>query len=256
MEQLRERIHLSGFQLKMIAVITMLIDHTAASILEGYLYRTAVFSSSQELWTKWYNFYYFLREVGRMAFPIYCFLLVEGFQYTRNRWKYAGRLAVFAVLSELPFDTALFQSWMDLEHNNVFLTLLIALVVLMVFEKIEQAAKAGGFTAQRLGWMLLAIALMLSAEFVFHTDYGAVGVATVLFMYRLRQNRMLAFGAGVLILTLCGSTMEASAFLMLIPIYFYDGSRGRKINKYVFYAFYPVHLTILAIVSAFLGIGV
>ena len=85
---------------------------------------------------------------------------------------------------------------------------------------------------------------MAIADLVLHTDYGASGVAAIIVMYLLYQKRMLAFGVLVFVLTVLSSSIEIFALLMLIPLHFYNGTRGKQ-AKYVFYAFYPVHLLVL-----------
>ena len=246
---------LSGFTLKMIALITMLIDHTGASVVERLYTMTDTFAADM---SAGYHFYYLLRSIGRMAFPIYCFLLVEGFVYTRSRWKYAARLAVFALLSELPFDLALFGSWFDREHNNVFFTLLIGLLTLMAMEWAEEYF--GQEKENRLLMVLAQLAILtvmcLTAEFLLCTDYGMIGVMAIVILYRWRGQKELAFALAVLLLGVGSSPLEFWALLMLIPIHFYNGSRGRQLNKYLFYAFYPLHLTLLALICQALGLGV
>ena len=98
---------ISGYWLKMIAVITMLIDHSAATILERILVQMPSWAPvTVDNCEQWYRLDLLLRGIGRMAFPIYCFLLVEGFHYTHSRRKYAARMFVFALISEVPFDMA------------------------------------------------------------------------------------------------------------------------------------------------------
>ena len=104
----------SGSTLKLIAVITMIIDHTAAGVLGRYLFMSGIGSldiNNMAVIDQWmdqnaalYGAYNIMRMIGRIAFPIYCFLLVQGFEYTHNRLKYAARLLLFAAISELPFD--------------------------------------------------------------------------------------------------------------------------------------------------------
>ena len=101
---------LSGSSLKIIAILSMVIDHFAASILyNGILLPAAPISQGSPYWNL-YLVYRAMRTIGRIAFPIFCFLLVEGFFYTSNRKKYALRMLVFALLSEFPFDFALFNT--------------------------------------------------------------------------------------------------------------------------------------------------
>lgn len=90
---------IAGSALKIIALVTMLIDHIAATLLLE-LIRDGIGGKAL------IDVYWVMRSVGRMAFPIYCFLLVEGFKYTSDRTKYALRLVCFAAISEIPFDMA------------------------------------------------------------------------------------------------------------------------------------------------------
>ncbi|MBQ2453108.1 MAG: hypothetical protein II497_01520, partial [Lachnospiraceae bacterium] len=109
---------MTGTALKLIAVVSMLIDHTGDVLFPG------------QLW---------LRYIGRLAFPIYCFLIVEGFIHTRNVMKYMARLLVFGIVSEIPFDLAFFGEISYPGYQNVFWTLLLGLmsIYMMSLVKIE-----------------------------------------------------------------------------------------------------------------------
>ena len=125
-----EKKHLTGYHLKLIALITMLIDHIAVVVImrvyrasyriTGSMQLSEEFRDKVIVWVSEnqnlvYMVYDIMRNIGRMAFPIFCFLLVEGFVHTRSVAKYAGRLAVFALLSEVPFDFAIAGEWWTLE---------------------------------------------------------------------------------------------------------------------------------------------
>ena len=211
----------------MIAVITMLIDHTAASILERMLQIMPAWGPiTMANWDNWYRLDVILRGIGRMAFPIYCFLLVEGFIYTHSKAKYALRLFIFALISEIPFDMALFKSYWDMSHNNVFFTLWIGLLTI---------------------W---------ATDFVMvHMAYGMSGICAIYVLYMLRNQRQVGFATAVVLLGIMSGTLELLALLMLIPMHFYNGTRGKQ-HKYFFYAFYPVHLLFLAIICQLIGLGV
>lgn len=118
---------ISGSTLKLVAIGTMLIDHTAASVLERILYSGNNYSNTLNI------IYVIMREIGRLAFPIFCFLLVEGIVHTHNKWKYAMRLAAFALISEIPFDLAFYGKPFFFGNQNVFFTLLIGLFVMIGF---------------------------------------------------------------------------------------------------------------------------
>jgi hypothetical protein len=252
---------LSGFWLKMIAVITMLIDHSAASILERLLAQRPSWGPvTADNFLTWQHVYIACRIVGRMAFPIYCFLLVEGFHYTRSRGKYALRLFVFALLSELPFDLALQQSFFDMSYNNVFWTLLIGLLTIWgadtLVQKVQQSVQKE--SRQRFWIGAARIFALICGALVAQllaTDYGAGGVFAIYIMYLFYEQRMAGFATMVVALGLLSSTIEFAALLMLVPLHFYNGTRGRQM-KYFFYAFYPVHLLLLALLGYAMGLGI
>ena len=229
----------------------MLVDHCAYGLYHEYGLANGCLN---------WDFYMFLRGVGRMAFPIYCFLLVEGFFYTRDVKKYALRLLVLAIISEIPFDWALYGMVFNWRKANVVFTLLIGLILIWVLEESKKKGKLFGIektVPRKLVVLLFYVAGCVIAYFA-HTDYNMVGVATIVMMYCCRgedlKKRLLAFGAGVAILTLGCGTMEAWAFLMLIPVALYSGKRGSssKIIRYAFNYFYPFHLLIIGIVRAIL----
>lgn len=226
---------ISGCVLKVIAMVSMLIDHTAAVLIAPFQNLTPLYIA--------------MRVIGRLAFPIYCFLLVEGFYHTRNRKKYAGRLFLFALISEIPFDLAFNQKIWDFSYNNVFFTLLIGLLVIWGTD-----ASKDWVTEQKFGSAVtilrnvLTIVILCAGCFlaaILNTDYSAVGILVIFAIYTIKDNRLMGSGVAIGILGILAGFIEFVALLDLIPIYFYNGTRGKQI-KYFFYAFYPVHLLILA----------
>lgn len=133
---------LSGSTLKLIAIITMLIDHIGAAVIA----RLLIAGQGSEML---YKIYYAMRAVGRVAFPIFCFLLVEGFFYTGSRKKYALRLFGFALLSEIPFDLAFSGKILEFGYQNVFFTLLIGLLTIMLFDAVVKKQEWIRFCAVR-----------------------------------------------------------------------------------------------------------
>ena len=255
---------LSGCTLKMIAVFTMFIDHTAATILERMLVQMPAGGPvTQQNIAVWQGLYLLMRLIGRMAFPIYCFLLVEGFFHTANRAKYALRLFLFALISEVPFDMAFNQKFLDTSYNNVFITLLIGLLTIWTADYAICRYKTEGLTGrermktQNLRGICVAAVLLtggILAE-ILHTDYGAGGVAAIFVMYLFCNDRMRGFSIMVLVLGLLCGMLEWAAFLMLIPLRAYNGTRGQQV-KYFFYWFYPVHLLVLSLICMALGLGI
>lgn len=131
---------ISGSTVKIVAVLTMLIDHTAAVVLtrqifaSGYIEAIIGGQNSFQNWIAQNNSLYYantiMRSIGRLGFPIFCFLLVEGFQRSRDVRKYALRLGVFALISEIPFDLAITGKWWHLGYQNVYFTLFLGLLAL------------------------------------------------------------------------------------------------------------------------------
>ena len=230
--------------LKIIATVTMLLDHIGA-VLVYSLYRAARAAGDYQTVNAVVPVYQTLRIIGRIAFPIYCFLLVEGYHHTKNKKKYAYRLAIGMLLAEIPFDLAL-SGAMDWTSSSVMVTLLLGFLMMAGMDCMK-------------GWMkLLAILPFYGIAEALGTDYGGHGIL-IIAMLALTKDLpgeklwrtigfvvLLWFGARV---TFGGLTfpMELFGLLGLIPMFLYE---GRKVtwNKWIqlgFYLFYPVHLLVL-----------
>ncbi len=227
---------LSGNALKLIALVSMLIDHFCV------VFYTGSRLAGRELFSR--SVYWVFRSLGRPAFPIFCFLLAEGYRHTRDVKKYLLRLLCFAVLSELPFDIALYRSWFTLPHQNVGFTLLLGLLGILLWDRItEYDAKNSCFPRQMLG--LAAIGCMALAARYLHTDYGMWGVMTIAALHLFRESewqRDLFSGCALIL----ASPLEAFSFVDYFLFHLYNGKRGRQIG-YLFYVFYPAHLLLLAL---------
>lgn len=212
---------LDGTVLKLIACLSMFIDHLGAVCFSGMMG---------------------FRIIGRLAFPIYCFLLVEGAVHTRNMKKYILRMGIFALISEVPFDLAFYHRLVYMGHQNVFFTLGLGLLAIWFLEHpIEQLD-----IPDVLYKLLVIIAAGLIAEF-FNTDYGFTGIAVICIFYYLRGQPQLKYSIAAILLAAVGG-VEVYAVLALIPILLYNGQRGRqtKVMQYGFYIFYPTHLLLIA----------
>lgn len=225
---------LSGSTLKITAMLSMLTDHIACVFLEPVLTNTSLATDS-------YTMAYMIMRmvIGRLAFPIYCFLLVEGFQKTHSRKKYAFRLFLFSLFSELPFDLAFYGTPFEAEHCNVFVTLFLSFIMMCLMEEAKKHFKNLWLVMGT--YMAVFLAAAVSAELI-HCDYGAKGILAVALLYLFRQNK-----AGQLIAGCVAFLWETTAPLAFIPIAFYNGRRGLKL-KYVFYVFYPAHLLLLYLI--------
>ncbi len=259
----KEKRGISGSTLKLIAIITMLIDHAGAVILGRMLWQEGImevmYSTDPQAMMRWlmehgslYWIYWLMRMIGRVAFPIFIFLMVEGLSRTRNRWKYLGRMGLFAVLSEIPFNLALTGQLWSTQYQSVYFTLSIGLLAMIVCDALEERLRHHKKGLVRISyWPLLVVVVIAAAvlaEFL-RTDYGAIGIVCIMVIYITRKNRIVQTIAGAL-----SFIWEVTAPLAFIPVWFYNGKRGLKL-KYLFYIFYPAHLLILYLISYFMGLG-
>ena len=223
---------LSGSWLKVIAMVSMAIDHVAGFLLRYHSdFTIALFTVGN----KQISWYFLMRCIGRLAFPLFAFLLVEGFLHTSNRMKYGRNLLLFALLSEIPFDLARRGS-LFAAGQNVFFTLFLGFLALYAVDRWE----SGKDSAERLAVILFSL---IGIGILFHTDYGSTGISFILLLYVLRKNRILQAAIGCCFL---GSRWIAG--LAFIPINLYNGRRGfirGAFGKYLFYVFYPLHLLVI-----------
>lgn len=229
---------LSGSTLKIIALIIMLIDHIGAVIVVRTM-STPGFDHDF-----WNSLYWPLRYIGRLAFPIFCFLLVEGFCHTSNVKKYFSGMVLFALISEIPFDLALTGKWIDFRFQNVFWELAVGILTMVALQYIEKTDFT--YVLQVILRLAVIAVCALGAE-ALQLDYGMYGIISVTALYAFRQNKLPQLLVGAI--SFCWEQVAPLAFVLLA---FYNGKRGRNI-KYLFYAFYPAHLLILYIVARVIG---
>lgn len=218
---------ISADTLKWIAMITMFIDHVGAVVLE-YIPQFELPAVNAA--------YYVMRYIGRLAFPLFCFLLVEGYHHTSNRMRYLRDLLIFGLISEIPFEIC-FMSEPGNGFHNIFWTLALGLGVMMALDY----AKTKYVNAT---WMnLLIMVVGAYAAETLGCDYGAIGVLLIFILYQTRNDRakQSIFG-GIAML------YEVTGPIAFVLTYFYNGERKIKKYKYVFYAFYPVHLILLYLI--------
>lgn len=235
LSSLRSRFGLNNLQLKIIAVVSMLIDHTADALP---VFHTA---SVRPL-------YMLMRYAGRLAFPIFAFLIAEGAVRTKNVGKYMLRLFIFAVICEIPYDLKGEGRLFYWGHQNTLFTLLLGLLAIEGFRRLTARKDVWGRTAYLAGlfWMTACAAL----AHVAHTDFRAPGVLLVIGFYfwhtEMRESdSFLAFlmlTMGVIWRT---NTLQLFSLLAFLPVYLYNGQLGRRLPRYTFYGIYLAHLLVL-----------
>ena len=230
-----KRRFLSGSWLKVIALLSMLIDHTASVLMSKSEYiLISLAGRSLSLYTA-------MRMIGRSAFPLYAFLLVEGFLYTKDRRKYGARLLLFALISEIPWNLEHTGTWHG-PSQNVFFTLFLGFLGLCVLEAL---LKAEGKHAQKLVCVLLAL---FAVSVFLRADYGSSGFGFILVMYVLREAPVIRAVIGCSFLS-----SRWQVFPAFVCISLYNGERGfikGKAAKILFYAIYPAHLLLLYWIKA------
>ncbi len=223
---------LDGGTLKGMAAVLMLTDHVGAILLPQVL---------------------ILRCIGRLAFPIFAFFIAEGYAHTRSFGRYLLRMAIWAAVSEIPFNLE-FGHFFVPGRQNVLWTFCLALLTLRGLEKLRR--ETGG--ARYLGCGA-ALAAGFAAGELLRVDYGGWGVLSVVLFYLCRQGRYARPGllAGMLVLNgLCIGSMKTAVFGIQVPIqifavaalpllWLYNGRPGAKGWRWAFYVFYPAHLLVL-----------
>lgn len=182
---------------------------------------------------------------GRIAFPVFAYLITEGWKYTRSKRRYMLRLFGFALLSQIPYSLALEGSFRQPLEFNVLFTLFLGTCMLQI-EDMALEAKGG-----RRRLLFVAALLPAVPGFLLDMDFGWKGILCVGLMglVREKKNKLAVLTASMMLVYLPGvSAYYSIAFLCTLPalilLYFYNGSRGRVKCKYLFYLFYPLHLLV------------
>lgn len=243
----KHRFGINSFLLHIIAMALMLCDHMWATVIPGNMWLT---------------------NIGRLAFPIFAFMIVEGYFNTKNLKKYLLRLLIAAVISEIPFNLMYGGSIIYPYHQNVIWAFLISLMCIIGCEKIKEKNLIVGYIC---GIVFFLIATVLG--FVVAVDYYGYGILTVAAFYffhgdewwkKLLQIASLyfinvtIFGGMIIDFTIAGHTFEVIqqglALLSMVFILLYNKEQGphTKAIQYSFYLFYPVHMLILSLISLYL----
>ncbi len=228
--------------LKILAMAFMLLDHLWATIVPDNQWMTCI---------------------GRLAFPIFAFMISEGYIHTSDFKKYAKRLLIFGLISEIPFNLMSTGSFIYPFHQNVMFTLALGLLSIRAIDKFKQniGVKSGLLC-------LLKVALFLLIGTVGFVDYGAMGILVIIAFYIFRDIKFgwllqltslvmlfIVFFKGLQIVIPIGEheilfPMQGFGVFAMIPIGFYNGKKGAdsKLLKHAFYWFYPVHMAVIYLI--------
>ena len=222
---------MTSFILKLIGIICMLCDHIGDAFIGHFS---------------------FLNLIGRIAFPIFAFQLVQGYIHTHNTKKYILRLFIFACISQIPFMLFL-STFRNNYYLNIFFTLTLGIISLYLFDKVKN---------HYIGTLLVSLICVIA--YLIHVDYGYFGVLVIFMFYILKDKKIFMLPCLALLTTLfylpnivAYSSIwfiyfECIVFtcFSLVPIYLYNSNLGPKV-KYLFYIFYPLHLVILWFVKIY-----
>lgn len=212
---------LTAFDLKIIALITMIFDHVGTIFFPEVI---------------------IFRLIGRVAFVLYAFMLVEGYFHTSNIKVYFSKLFLWAIISEIPYDYAFHGQFFYPNDQNIFLSLLLGLGTIYLIEKLSKIILKIILCS---GAILMAIGLKL--------DYQWYGILTILLFYYLRESclKFLAIGALSLLASIKLMSLQFFAVFAFFPIILYNGERGKRTGE-IYYSFYAIHLTLFGILKYYL----
>lgn len=235
-EKLKKIQVLNGAQLKYIAFGSMLIDHINKALIWPNLNGGALALISS-----------IFDVIGRIAFPLFSFFIVEGFFRTHDKKKYLLHLIIFAFISEIPYDMFSSRVILEFRLNNVLFSLALSLITIWILDEFRKRFE------EKLGrlWLLISIPLLIVMFFVSNFvsgDYDFHAILTA-FVFYILYNRPVA-GAICAYLTIIKEVWSILGFGLTI---LYNGEKGRQ-NKLFNYLFYPVHLFILGLLRFYFNI--
>ncbi len=219
---------LTGAALKNIALICMLLDHFNKSVMYVLLQREGypLLSMASKI----------LHILGRLAFPIFCFLLVQGFFHTRSRKKYMLNMVLFAFVSEIPYNLFFWGEPFCLGVQNIFFALALALGVMWAIDKIRKKTKLWAV----LGVVIVGVACAVAE--IMHFDYGYIGILCPLAFYIFSKT---PFIASIVSYMVVFNRIYCLPSFLITNLY--NGQRGKQ-NKWFNYWFYPIHLLVLVVI--------
>ena len=214
---------IDGTTLKIIAMICMLFDHLGDNI---FLSQT------------------WMRIIGRVALPLFAFCISEGYIHTKDKKRYLKRLLLFSIISEIPFNLLLNGTIVYLEHQNVILTFSIAVLSLIVFDKITQNKKKISYVFGTFIVILFGIlALILKTDY----NFFAISLVFIYYVFNNKGNNVRNVIGTIYQLLIRNVGIYIYGALSCIPIFLYNGKKGKGI-KWLFYVFYPGHMLIIYLI--------
>ena len=228
LKQIQKNFQINGAVLKYIAFISMFIDHFNKAIITPKLnYQEPLVTIST-----------IFDIMGRIAFPIFAFMIVEGFYKTKSRGKYLRNLLIFAIISEIPYDMFQSKVFINNRSQNIMWALALGLLTLIIIDKLKE--KINNKYAW-LGFSILIVGVNSIIATLLSFDYDYYSIIIIFILYLFYDKRFVGSLISYLVII-----KEVYAILGFAVINFYNGEKGRQ-NKLFNYLFYPVHLLIFGI---------
>ena len=216
--------------IKIIACVSMLVDHIALLLVD-----------------KGATAYIFMRTVGRLAFPLFAFALVEGFFHTSDLKKYFFRLGIFAVVAEASYDFAVYGfNRQSVEGLEIGVTLLMGLAAVAMYHHVMTKYITQPFVSNMFAGLVI-ILFCVAAESL-KVAYGMYGILLIMCMYLFRGKKIVLSVALLLLPVLFSTEWQVFSVFSMIFIIMYNGEKGKNI-KYLFYTFYTCHLVLLGLMT-------
>lgn len=221
---------LTNNQLKIIALAAMTIDHIGVVLFQD-----------NDI----------MRIIGRLAFPIFAYMIAEGCKYTKNKKRYLGLIAAEAVLCQAVYIIAERSLYM-----NIFITFTLSIMLIFLGEKAVKEKKTGYYAL--LAVLVSVIYIICESvpkalpETDFAVDYGFFGVIMPAVIYFARENKqakLTAVFVMCVLLSLSSSNIQYFSVFSVLLLAFYNGERGKHNLKYLFYVYYPLHLAVIYLIS-------
>lgn len=217
--------------LKIIAFVAMVIDHIGTVLFPDYV---------------------IFKIIGRIAFPIFSFFVAEGYFYTRSKKRYILMLLMFTLISWLPYNLAMMYNWYKVNVIGVFL---LSVIGMTLIDKIKETKYIFSYIAM----FIIYIVLLLTLDMLSIVPEGILGVLLPISFYVSREKKFKIFPIVIMTLICFVAIGQTGNFLVdykqifsLVAIFLlmcYNGQKGKANLKYLFYVGYPVHLTVLWIIS-------
>jgi len=220
---------LNGTQIKIIALIAMTFDHIGFYLMGNYIP---------------------FRIIGRLAFPLFAFMISEGAKYTKNKLKYFLRIFILGIICQI-FYTAFVGTF----YLNILITLSLSILIIYSIDFYKKLNKRFAFLLPVSLCLTIVLSDYLLANIIkpigYHLDYSIIGVfiPVLIYLFKDYKHKLIATMVGLILLSLSMNNLQFFCLLAIIPLILYNQRVGKYRLKWLFYLYYPLHLGIIYIIN-------